>query len=561
MFNFKNKDKNIKAINLISLSVIIIFSLILYGIMTKNYVDRYICNVRGSFFRISILYWLVISFLTKRIFTSPFCKIKAAWGKVLYFLLIPIAALYIEELIWNTSITELNVQNWVLNYILIILLEVGLFFIVLNPTITYLGILLFCWTYGMVNHYVLLFKGCPPFPSDILAIGTAAQVMGQYTYYLSDSIVYGTLCLLYILLILLYFPHTISKRYVSRKRIIFTVCGVTELVLSFFILYNINFNSMFELKEAEWNDKSAGFRANGAPLNFLLSLQNMRIREPNGYSFAAAEEILSQYSVVDNKVITFEDESPSVIVIMNESFSDLSVLGTFESEPYLPYYDALDQYVIRGYTYASVFGGGTCNSEFEFLTGNSMANFNDGIYPYQQLFLGNTFNLARLFSQLGYETVAMHPYPEKNWNRKSIYQQLGFQDFLSIEDMENVKNIRWCASDAYNYEQIIDSYENRSGPLFLFNVTMQNHGGYNETATLGMIEPIYIEEQYQQYYDVVTYLTLIRESDRAFADLINYFSQQEDPVIVCMFGDHQPALNEKFYEALMGSEYEAEKNT
>lgn len=117
MFNFKNKDKNIKAINLISLSVIIIFSLILYGIMTKNYVDRYICNVRGSFFRISILYWLVISFLTKRIFTSPFCKIKAAWGKVLYFLLIPIAALYIEELIWNTSITELNVQNWVLNYI------------------------------------------------------------------------------------------------------------------------------------------------------------------------------------------------------------------------------------------------------------------------------------------------------------------------------------------------------------------------------------------------------------------------------------------------------------
>lgn len=411
----------------------------------------------------------------------------------------------------------------------------------------------------MVNHYVLLFKGCPPFPSDILAIGTAAQVMGQYTYCLSDSIIYGTLCLLYILFILLYFPHAVTEKYAIRKRIIFIICGMAELILSFVILYNTNFTNIFKLAEAEWDDKSAGFRANGAPLTFFLGLQNMKIKEPKGYSITTAENVLSQYSSEETKDIASEDELPSIIVIMNESFSDLSVLGTFESEPYLSNYNALEDYIVKGYTYASVFGGGTCNSEFEFLTGHSMANFNDGIYPYQQLFLGNTFNLVDIFSELGYETIAMHPCLEKNWNRKSIYQQFGFDDFLSIEDMESIRNIRWYASDEYTYEQLIRIYENRSAPLFLFDVTLQNHGGYNETSTLGEIEPIYIEEKYQQYYDVVTYLTLIRESDNAFADLIHYFSQQEDPVIVCMFGDHQPALNEKFYDALMGSEYEAEK--
>lgn len=559
MFKFKSENKKLNYINFLILLGAIIISLGLYGILVKNYVGRYICTTRGSFLKISVLYWLVISLLTRRLVCPHFRRIKAAWGKLFCLLLTPAGAIYIEELIWNISITELSVQNWMLNYILILLIEAGLFFIILNPIITYLSVLLFCWTYGMINHYVLLFKGCPPFPSDISAIGTAAKVMGQYNYWLSDSIVYGTLGLLYILLILLYFPHAVSEKYTARKRIIFILCGITELVVSFVIIYNINFKNIFRLAEAEWNDKSSGFRANGAPLTFLSSLQNMKIQEPEGYSIAISETILSQYSSDENKLSASDNEFPSVIVIMNESFSDLSILGTFESEPYLLNYDALEDYTIKGYTYASVFGGGTCNSEFEFLTGHSMANFNDGIYPYQQLFLGNTFNLVNIFSNLEYETIAMHPYSEKNWNRKSIYQQLGFDDFLSIEDMENVNNIRWCASDAYNYEQIINAYENRSAPLFLFNVTMQNHGGYNETSTLGEIEPIYIEEKYQQYYDVVTYLTLIRESDNAFADLIHYFSQQEDPVIVCMFGDHQPALNDKFYDALMGSEYEAEK--
>lgn len=559
MFVLKKLKNNFKSRKFIFLTGTIIISLIIYGILAQNYIDRYICTTRGSFFKVSVLYWLVISLLAKRIFSSYFHQIRVVWGKILCFLLIPASALYIEELIWNTSIAELSAQNWILNYILILLIEAGLFFIVLNPTITYLSILLFCWTYGMVNHYVLLFKGCPPFPSDILAIRTAAHVMGQYTYCLSDSIVYGTLCLLYILLIILYFPHIISEKYAVRKRILLTACGITELIASFIIVYSINFKTVFELAEAEWNDKSAGFRANGAPLTFLLGLQNMKIQEPDGYSIAAAESILSQYSSEENKCIASEGELPSIIVIMNESFSDLNVLGTFESEPYLQYYNALDDYVIKGYTYASVFGGGTCNSEFEFLTGHSMANFNGEIYPYQQLFLGETFNLVNLFSELGYETIAIHPCPEKNWNRKSIYQQFGFDDFLSIEDMENIRNIRWYASDAYNYEQVINAYENRSAPLFLFNVTLQNHGGYNEPSTLGDIQPVFIEEKYQQYYDVVTYLTLIRESDSAFADLINYFSQQEDPVIICMFGDHQPSLNEKFYDTLMGSEYEIEK--
>ena len=48
-------------------------------------------------------------------------------------------------------------------------------------------------------------------------------------------------------------------------------------------------------------------------------------------------------------------------------------------------------------------------------------------------------------------------------------------------------------------------------------------------------------------------MTLIRESDQAFAYLLEYFIKQSDPVLVCMFGDHQPSLNKDFLDSLYDS--------
>ena len=79
--------------------------------------------------------------------------------------------------------------------------------------------------------------------------------------------------------------------------------------------------------------------------------------------------------------------------------------------------------------------------------------------------------------------------------------------------------------------------------MFIFNVTMQNHGGYGDINSLGEVEAVRVNGEFQQYEDFITYLTLIRESDKAFRHLVDYFSNIDMPVIICMFGDHQPALN------------------
>lgn len=55
------------------------------------------------------------------------------------------------------------------------------------------------------------------------------------------------------------------------------------------------------------------------------------------------------------------------------------------------------------------------------------------------------------------------------------------------------------------------------------------------------------------YSQAEEYFTLIRESDKALRELLDYFDQEQEPVVVCMFGDHYPKVEEELYDALENS--------
>ena len=136
---------------------------------------------------------------------------------------------------------------------------------------------------------------------------------------------------------------------------------------------------------------------------------------------------------------------------------------------------------IHGHAYTSVFGAGTSTSEFEFLTGNSMNFLPSGSIPYQQYILGPTDSLATLLKGYGYETRAFHPGERTSWQRNIAYPRLGFDSFKCGEDMDVPQTEEHgYVSDDSDFEQIIWEFEHKdeSTPLFLFNVTIQNHGSY-----------------------------------------------------------------------------------
>ena len=279
-----------------------------------------------------------------------------------------------------------------------------------------------------------------------------------------------------------------------------------------------------------------------------------------------------------------KDQAPNIICIMNETFSDLRVLGDFATnKDYMPFTRSLTKNTIKGNLYMPVNGAGTSNSEFEFLTGNSMAFLTAGSNAYELYIKSKLPSLAQTLGAQNYSRTAFHVYYRTSWQRDVNYPLLGFERFDSIESfidndaIEEYRNgnksflefeaavkeqypdedvlLRGFVSDSYDYKLLEQMYEERdpSKPFFVFNVTMQNHGSYNSSYT-NFNQQIRLTSEDEYYPAANRYLSLMYESDQAFKELVEYFSNVKEPTIICMFGDHQPTIETKFVESLLGED-------
>ncbi len=274
-----------------------------------------------------------------------------------------------------------------------------------------------------------------------------------------------------------------------------------------------------------------------------------------------ADKILSAYAK-DEKEEAVENGSnikngvkPNIIMIMNESFSDLRVLGSFNTDTdVMGFYDSLNENTIKGYVQSSVYGGYTSNSEFEFLTGCSKV-FLPG-NPYLQYMDGYLPSIiSNIKSQEGYdEAVAIHPYNPSGYNRNRVYPLLGFDRFLSADDFEEPVFVRDYISDWSDYHKIEELYEQKKegSRLCVFNVTMQNHNPYSNTS-YKFKDNVHITS-FASTLQAEQYLSLMKMSDKALEQLITYFKNVSEPVIILLFGDHQPHLPDLFYKDVMGKE-------
>jgi phosphoglycerol transferase MdoB-like AlkP superfamily enzyme len=195
---------------------------------------------------------------------------------------------------------------------------------------------------------------------------------------------------------------------------------------------------------------------------------------------------------------------------------------------------------ITGDLEVSVCGGNTANTEFEFLTGHTMDYFPVGSIPYQQYITGNLPSLASQLLELGYATYGMHPYNSTGWKRNEVYPWLGFEKTYFVRDFENRFYIRDYVSDQTAYQKIIDIYEAKEEgkPAFIFEVTMQNHGGYTETHE-NFTPDVHATDLNSAQLD--QYLSLMKVSDQEFENLVAYFENKEEKTIIVFFGDHQPS--------------------
>ncbi len=393
-----------------------------------------------------------------------------------------------------------------------------------------------------VTNYVLMqFRGRIFLLSDLSAITAAINVADSYQLDITFNFVLGVLYLLssgFLTVIL-----AGKSRVYQKKSFCRVIRGVTAFAV---ILYSALFFTdgvaeTFGLR-VQWNNN---FYEESPVLYFVQNLEQLGIKEPEGYSMDALDDIAKG---VENSSGGEEEKKPNIIVIMSESFSDLRALGSLETNmPIAPYFDSLKEESIHGYVYSSVFGGTTANSEFEFLTGNTVAFLSEGTVPYQINIKYQKDTIVSVLKKQGYQAVAMHPYYASGWNREEVYSLFQFDKMMFIGDFLMKKYVRSFISDACDYENLIRVYEEheKGDPLFLFNITMQNHGSYKYQDLTATVK---VSGHEGAFPYAEQYMTLINKTDTATEALISYFRRADEPVILLFFGDHQPSLEQGFYE-------------
>ena len=396
-------------------------------------------------------------------------------------------------------------------------------------------------TFAGINYFVYLFRGNEFIFSDLRSISTGLSVAGNYEFVLDDRAAYV------VLLSALYVAFVRKIHVMFEKRIWMAAVCISVVICCCAYIGTETEGTVTET----WEQK--GSYRNGYLLNFALSVRDSFIAEPDGYSEEVISELEDQYSGDGESYVNQDvEKNPTIIVVMSESYADLSVVGDFlTNEQVTPYYDSLQDNIMKGHALSSVFGAKTPNSEWEFMTGNSMAFLPMGSVVYQQYISDTPTTIVSNLKDDGYTCIAMHPYYETGWSRNLVYPHIGFDEMHFIDYFDQTKILREYITDQELYDKIIKRYENRKNneKLFFMGITMQNHGGYTETYDN------FPENYYKvgrSYTDANQYLSLVHESDEAVKNLISYFSKVDDPVEIIFFGDHQPSLNSNFYPILNG---------
>ncbi|MCD7737157.1 MAG: sulfatase-like hydrolase/transferase [Lachnospiraceae bacterium] len=495
---------------------------------------------------------------------AVFIFLDFSYGRIVSLItgiLLPIAALVALEN-YTHVISDLTLKIFILNLLFFYVLYGLMAFLLGSVKRGFLVATLVPMIFGLANYFVVSFRGTPIVPWDFFSIGTAASVADNYSFTLSWKGCFSVIAFLWIILV-----SSKSRVRFTRKKIRIPLAAAFLVCMCLYLtgIQNSSFQSFFGMDTTLFTI-NVFYRNNGIAAAFLGNLRFLNVEEPDGYSVSAVEEIAEKYAEEDEEsdtdttagndassadTVTTDSDSdvtqyPNIIVIMNEAFSDLSVWGDFEtSEEVMPFFKSLQEEAIGGELYVSVKGGNTANTEFEFLTGDTMGFLPTGSVPYQQYINSDTPSLASYLSSLGYGTLAIHPYNASGWDRDEVYEYFGFDDFLDRTDFINPTLMRGYISDSSAFDKIIDQYEEKDEDdrLFVFEVTMQNHGSYSKESPGfdAYIELTDVENKTTQVLATEKYLTLMNETDKALQELVEYFEEQDEPTIICMFGDHQPS--------------------
>lgn len=508
-------------------------------------------------------------------FLKECLRLKLNDKKLSTRIFITLAIITAVSLFLGVCVLFMSVQPFDWHYIKMLITDFRI--IILNSIPLFLFIILFWFVFGklwisfsitgalayivcIINANVMTIRDRAFVFEDIFLAVEAGTIIDNYSIYF--PLAYVVILMIMILCatvlffinlnynnVLIFSESDYTRKSVTRNKLLIRIIGTFISIILFILsLFRIYYNNnIYEaLQNAEFKDQwkeSDKYASRGTLYSFLRSsYSSFGVHKPEGYSEAQAKNTLSSFKNVgipDNKKF-------NIIAIMLEAYNDFSQFENidFEVDPYVNFH-RLQNESYSGKLYTKVFGGNTIETERSFLTGYSDIEIKNK----------DTNSFVRYFKSQGYYTEAMHPSYGWFYNRDTVNYRLGFDNFLCYENKfgsipeNSLETPLYCdmLSDYDFFNYIIEGYENAASEnkkYFNFSVTYQNHGAYLETPCATDYYKNVVNLSEKNYNIFNNYLSGIYKTDIAIEKLRNYIDNSNEPIVLILFGDHNPSLGD-----------------
>ncbi|ETI69670.1 LTA synthase family protein [Neobacillus vireti] len=447
-----------------------------------------------------------------------------------------------DSYLWIKGRTKPFTYNFIILFLLFSVLRVfrRKLYIVFTFILTVPFIIL-----AVASRIKLEIRGEPVLPPDLLLGSEATNMIDFFSSSLLTWLLVGTAAIVALLIfIVIKVPN-------QKKRNGLQISLAVISLLFFVGVYHVEakqestfLKKNLHISKLVWNQKDTTAQ-DGVIAGFLQNMDLLTIDTPKNYSKQTIEEINKK-----TKSPSYPDEEkPNVVVIMSEAFWDPTLLTNvkFNKDP-LPYFHQLQKEQSGGMLSVPVFGGSTANTEFEALTGVSTQFLPAGSVPYLNYVTKPISALPNIFRQNGYESTAIHTFHHWFYQRSFVYENLGFDRFVSLEYIPNPVPDMNFIHDKTITDEIMRKINKGNKSNFIFAVTTQNHGPYPaagkkpysnievELTTKGKEFSPEAKNILEVYSDNLT------EIDKQLERLISELKNTNKKTVVVFFGDHLPLL-------------------
>ncbi|MBE5934128.1 MAG: LTA synthase family protein [Lachnospiraceae bacterium] len=391
---------------------------------------------------------------------------------------------------------------------------------------------------GIINFCVLSYRVTPFAAIDFLMFLDVFSMLDVYLTKFQQVLLLLAVIAAIVALVILFKK---SPRFEGDRK----VKGTMLLcVLAWIFVWGMtNFAVKHNIISDDFANLGNAYKDYGFAYCFTNSIIDNGIDKPDDYEEDVMLQIKSELETVKQEG---KKQTPNVIVIQLETFFDPKAIVDLDmSQDPVPTYTKFKEEYPSGYLTVPALGAGTANTEFEVLTGFPSGFFGAGEYPYKTTV--NEESVEGLCSALkaeGYGAYAIHNNKSSFYDRKNVYEKMGFDAFISLEYMYDLEftSTGW-AKDESLIADIMKCLKETEGQDLVYTISLQAHGKYpiGEDTCEEHISVTYgddIEVQQQMTYYVNQLYEMDVFLDHLKKELDNY---GEDYVLV-LYGDHLPTI-------------------